>query len=112
MNAFLRRANDEYWKTVSCIQTNVRSKLGCGSPIIIKYYAPIDYNEPDAEINYDYKAFGKDEDLVKRDEHQYCLKQCYKMCFYIQKVYHFEVLKMRCEFTKDENGVVRITIFY
>lgn len=30
------------------------------------------------------------------------------MCYYIQKVYGFEVLKMRSEFAKDENGTVII----
>ena len=32
------------------------------------------------------------------------------MCYYVQKVYNFEVLKMRCEFMKDENG--QIWFFY
>lgn len=30
------------------------------------------------------------------------------MCYYVQKVYNFEILKMRAEFSKDENGTVRI----
>mmetsp|Transcript_36979 Transcript_36979/g.35688 ORF Transcript_36979/g.35688 Transcript_36979/m.35688 type:complete len:112 (+) Transcript_36979:581-916(+) len=42
MNTFHRRANDDYWKSVRCIQTNIKSKIGCGKPIIIKFYAPID----------------------------------------------------------------------
>ena len=29
------------------------------------------------------------------------------MCYYISKVYNYEILKMRCEFSKDENGTVR-----
>lgn len=110
MNTFLKRANDEYWKSVSCIQTNVKSKIGCGMPIIIKFYAPIDYNDPEAEIVYDYKSLGADNEIVKKDEHLYCLKQCYKMCYYISKIYHFEILKMRCEFSKDENGTVRVNM--
>eukprot|EP00347_Sterkiella_histriomuscorum_P018862 403343887 len=106
MSTFHKRANDDYWKTVSCIQTNIKSKLGCGQPIIIKYYAPLDYDEPESEIVYDYKSLGADEDLILKDQHQYCLKQCYKMCYYIQKVYGLEVLKMRTEFSKDENGTI------
>jgi hypothetical protein len=40
----------------------------------------------DAEIVYDFKSLGEDEDLIKRGkEERYCLKQCYKMCYYIQK---------------------------
>jgi hypothetical protein len=29
------------------------------------------------------------------------------MCYYVQKIYNMEVIKMRAEFTKDENGTVR-----
>jgi hypothetical protein len=28
------------------------------------------------------------------------------MCYYIAKVYNYEILKMRAEFLKDENGMV------
>ena len=58
MNTFLKRANDDYWKTVSYIQTNIKSKLGCGSPIIIPFYAPLDLEDIDAEIFYDFKSLG------------------------------------------------------
>ena len=67
MSAFHKRANDDYWKTVSCIQTNIKSKLGCGQPIIIKFYAPLDYEDPEMEIPFDYKSLGEDQDLLRRD---------------------------------------------
>ena len=28
------------------------------------------------------------------------------MAFYIQKLYHISVLRMKCEFTKDDNGTI------
>ena len=34
------------------------------------------------------------------------------MCYYIQKVYNFEILKMRTEFSKDENGTVNFIFSY
>lgn len=110
MNTFLKRANDDYWKKVSCVQTNIKSKLGCGTPIIVKFYAPVDQSEPENEIKYDFRSLGDDGDLVRQDQHQYCLKQCYKMCYYVSKVYNVEILKMRCEFLKDENGTVIIFV--
>ena len=55
MSTFHKRANDDYWKTVSSIQTNIKARLGCGSPLIIKYYAPLDYEDPEAEIEFAYK---------------------------------------------------------
>lgn len=74
MNTILKRANDDYWKSVSLIQTNIKSKLGCGTPIIIKYYAPINQEQPENEINYDFRELGTDKELAFTDEHQYCLK--------------------------------------
>lgn len=69
MNTFLKRANDVYWESVSCIQTNIKSKLGCGVPIIIKFYAPIDVDDPDAEIIYDFRSLGEDHLLIRTDSH-------------------------------------------
>lgn len=66
-NSFQRRANDDFWKKINCVQTNIKSKLGCGTPIIIKFFAPIDQEDPEAEINYDFRALGEDIDLIKTD---------------------------------------------
>jgi len=91
------------------IQTNVKSRIGCGTPIVVKFYAPLDHLNPDAEIVYDFKSFGSEIDLIRNgDDYTYCLVQCYKMCYYIQKMHQTEVLKMKVEFTKDENGSVRL----
>lgn len=89
----------------------MKSKLGCGTPIIIKFYAPLNPINKEVEIEYDYKALGSDDELVRTDDYQYCLKQCYKMCYYVQKVYGQEILKMRAEFSKDENGSVSFILF-
>ena len=42
----------------------------------------------EVRAEYDYKALGDDVDLIHTDEHRYCLKQVYKMCYYVQKLYH------------------------
>jgi len=56
---------------------------------------------------YDYRELGADAELIRAGEdHKYCLKQCYKMCYYIQKMHNHEILKMKAEFTKDDNGTV------
>lgn len=38
------------------------------------------------------------------DDEMYALKQCYKIGHYLQKVYQQEILQMKAEFLKDENG--------
>ena len=42
MGIFGKRTNDDTWKKLDCIQTNVCSQIGCGTPIIVSFYAPID----------------------------------------------------------------------
>lgn len=80
--------------------------IGCGYPIIVNFYAPINKQSPDDTIHYDFKNFGEDIMLIQNDEEKYCLKQVYKICFYVQKLYHIEVLTMKCEFVKDHNGTI------
>lgn len=88
MNIFQKRAAHEYWKSVIYIQTNVKSKIGCGQPIIVKFFAPLDTNNIDAEIPYDFKIFGSEEDLIRAgDDFTYCLQQCHKMAYYVQKIH-------------------------
>jgi hypothetical protein len=107
MTTFQNRAAHEYWFSVLYIQTNVKSKLGCGTPIVVKFYAPLDLSNVDAEIVYDYRALGTDAELARSgNDYAYCLKQCYKMCYYVQKLHSHEILRMRAEFTKDENGTI------
>ncbi len=38
------------------------------------------------------------------DDEMYALKQCFKIGHYLQKVYQQEILQMKAEFLKDENG--------
>lgn len=68
------RANDNFWKTVNCIQTNVKAPIGCGTPIIVNFYAPVNPDDITATMNYDFRQFGNDEDLIRNNEETYCLK--------------------------------------
>jgi hypothetical protein len=50
---------------------------------------------------------GDDIQMIKdNDDFGYCTKQVLKMCFYVQKLYNCEILKMRCEFAKDDHGTI------
>ena len=77
------QSKPNYWRNVSHIQTCVKSKKGIGKPIKVIFYAPIDLQEPDAEIKYDFRAIGDDVELLMKDEYKYCLKQCYKMAYFV-----------------------------
>ena len=36
----------------------------------------------------------------------YCLKQCYKFCYFISKLHQIEIIRMKCEFSKDYHGSI------
>ena len=48
--------------------------------------------------------YGKDEDI--KNELIYWLKQWYKIWEYIQRIHLYEILKMRIQFVKDDDGKV------
>lgn len=48
------RPNDPYWKQVDSIQTCVKSKVGNGEAITIKFRAPIDEGKPAEDCKYTY----------------------------------------------------------
>lgn len=69
--------------------------------------APINEDNPNEELDYQIKAaeYPDDLQLLKDDrDKDYCMKQCYKMCHYLQKVRQKELLQFKAEFLKDENG--------
>ena len=90
MNEFKRRANDDFWKTVDCIQTCIKAKTGIGFPIFINFYAPVNPKEPQKEVDYsEFKTMPEDYELIKSEEDEmFCYKQCLKMAYYISKVYN------------------------
>lgn len=110
MVTFGKRANDDFWKSVISVQTNVKAQIGCGTPIIVNFFAPVNKDSLADEIKYDFRSLGDDEDLlIRNDERKYCLKQCYKMCYYVTQLYQCEIIRMRCEFVKDHNRTIWFT---
>ena len=93
-------------KTYQSVQTCLKSRRGVGEPFIIKFFAPINLSDPTKRIEYSYKLLGDDVELIQNDQFKYCMKQCYKIAYYISKLYEIEILKMQCEFLKDDNKTI------
>ena len=104
LKIFLLRNNDPFWKTIDYVQTNVKSQVGIGTPIVIKFYADLEPKNKDNRLSYNHSKFGKESEI--KNELIYCLKQCYKICEHIQRVHMFEILKMRVQFMKDDDGKI------
>lgn len=82
-----------------------------GKPIMIEFYAPnpqfLKPGDKYTQINYNFRSCDEDINLIKSgDDFGYCYKQCLKMCYYIQKMHKVEILKMKCEFAKDDHGTI------
>ena len=91
------------------MQTCLKSRIGIGEPIIVKFYAPLKVKHPGDRIEYNYRTLGDDVELIQSDQFKYCLKQCYKMAYYVSKLYQIEILRMQCEFLKDDNKTIWFT---
>ena len=94
------------------VQTCIKSRFGMGTrPITIQFYAPMPSipTKPGAYagIKYDFRAMGEEIAMIRAgDDYGYCIKQCLKMCYFAQKMHNVEILKMRCEFAKDDHGTI------
>ena len=44
--------------------------------------------------------------LASEEWDTFAYKQCCKLAYYVAKVYHVEILQMKAEFLRDENGNV------
>ena len=72
---FARRPNVAEWKTLEVVQTATKSKTGCGTPIFVHFFAPLDEDAPSEDIEYDISSFPSDSELIKAsDFHGYALK--------------------------------------
>lgn len=68
------KKTDNFFNDLRYVQTCIRSKTGLGKPITFTFFAPIDFENPDEEIVYDYNKIGDDVELLKSCEQLYCLK--------------------------------------
>jgi hypothetical protein len=71
------------------------------------FYAPdVDRTEP-GKIKYDFRSCGEEVHLITQGkDEEYCRKQSIKIGYFVQKMHNFEILKMRCDFIKDDNGTI------
>ena len=74
MYRFNQPKTADFWKTISYVQTCVKSKKGFGKEIQVDFYAPLDFANPNNEIKYDFRSLGDDVELLSTNEYKYCVK--------------------------------------
>ena len=78
------RPNEVIWKEIATIQTAIKSKTGCGTPVYVEFTAPLCTARPDAIIDYGLDRYPSDYSLLKSgDDYHYALKQCSKIASWI-----------------------------
>ena len=79
----------------------------------LQFYAPLDERTDKLaakEVNYDHKQLPEDLQLLQEKQYtELAVKQCLKMCYYLQKVRNIEILQMKAEFLRDENDNIWFT---
>ena len=54
-------------------------------------------------INYDFRQFDQpgetENQLMIRDPQAFCLRQCHKIGFYLQRLHNIELISMQAEFS-------------
>ena len=53
-----------HFKDYKIVQTCVKSKIGLGKPIYVKFYANMNLAKPSEEIDYDFRSLGEDVTLI------------------------------------------------
>lgn len=74
---------NDFWKSVECIQTCLKTQIGIGHHLIVPFEANVKKEDPFEPINYDYKRFKTDEHLIKKNIQKYCLKILTRMAYYV-----------------------------
>lgn len=56
----LLRNNDPFWRTIDYIQCNVKSQVGLGIPIVIKFYSDLQSKAENSDrLVYDFEKYRK-----------------------------------------------------
>ena len=56
------------YMNIEMAQTGIKSIMGCGDPITVNFYAPLNEDKAEAEIDYSHEEMGKDFDLLLRGQ--------------------------------------------
>jgi hypothetical protein len=135
---FAMRQNDPEWRRIVYVQANVKAKMGIGRKInfLFLYDMYKEQNEENVSPNVSLAGSprkGSPKNSPKRgqkpfessnidflekqiddlsticDEQQLCYQYCLRIGYYLQKVHGIDLLKMNCEFTVDDDGVMFFT---
>ena len=92
MKIMMERSGSKMWRKVSYIQLCLNSTTTPTSGKTIEFYAPVDPNNINTPINYRLNQFLPDSELKINNINMFCVKHCYKIAYYVQKVYNYVII--------------------
>lgn len=109
---FDKRSGDPYWKTISYIQTVLKCKYGIGEIYEIWYFS---HDSPEQKASHNLNSAGENQEdtaeevLCFEQPERYCLLLLQRIAYFLEQHCHYELLRMKGEFMKDENGKIWLT---
>ena len=74
-------------KQCEMVQAIVKDERGVGHHIPIHYFAPVNWDRPEREIDFDYRQEEEEESdlslLQQKKTEAYCKRQIQKICYYL-----------------------------
>jgi len=87
MTMMMERAGSKQWEEIIYIQNCVVTPKGTAESLIYKYTAPVDFDNPNAEIKYSIADFEEDNFLKQNDIYRFAQKQCTIIGYYLAKIH-------------------------
>lgn len=109
---FEKRTGDAYWKSISYIQTVLKCKYGIGEIFEVWYFS---HETPEQKVGHNLNSAGEvqedtaEELLCFEQPEKYCLLLLQRIAYFLEYYCQFELLRMKGEFMKDDNGKIWLT---
>ncbi len=87
MQMMMERAGSKQWQEILYIQNYIVTPGAMAEPLIYKYTAPADSDNPGGEIRYSIRKFEEDDILKRNDIYRYAQKLCTIVGYYLSRVY-------------------------
>ena len=109
-----RRVGEKFFNDIKSISLTPVAKRGLGKHFTFDFIAPcfepVKYGDNSrqvpsfyGEVKFDYNQFGKnDKTLLRKAPLHYCLKQCHKLGYFLQKMYKIDLMRVKVDFYMDE----------
>jgi hypothetical protein len=105
------RMGSPIWRQIAYMQTVIKTRTGVGEVRLVNYYSH-DTKDTSAieELQRAGQAESNEDELMVESEAEYCHLICRRVAYFLATYSKVELLRMRAEFMRDDNG--RVWLMY